>query len=90
MRDGPAEIRGAVAVPSRRGMSRRGYRLPYIGGVGGVGISFSSSGFSTTSTSVVSTIEPTLAAFWSADRVTLHGSTIPALNMSTNSPVRTL
>ncbi len=42
------------------------------------------SGISVTTASVVSTMAAIEAAFWSAERVTLAGSTIPASNMSTN------
>ena len=41
------------------------------------------SGISVITASVVSTMAAIEAAFWSADRVTLAGSTMPLLNMST-------
>ena len=50
----------------------------------------SSSSSSTTIASVVSTMAPMLAACWSAARVTLVGSRIPASARSTNSPVSAL
>ena len=49
--------------------------MPLISGIAGL----DSSGMSTTAASVVSNIEATLAAFSKAERVTLAGSTIPAL-----------
>ena len=45
---------------------------------------------SATSDSVVSTIDATDAAFWSAERVTFVGSTIPLSIMSAYSSVRAL
>src|SRR5207302_4743157 len=50
----------------------------------------SSSSTLVTITSVVSIKPAMLAAFCRAERVTLVGSTMPALNMSTNSPVLAL
>src|SRR5439155_18189748 len=47
-----------------------------------------SSGTSVTIASVVSTMAAIEAAFWSADRVTLAGSTMPASNMFTNLSLR--
>src|ERR1700712_5738864 len=49
--------------------------------------SFLGSGLSAISVSVVRTSAPIEAAFCSAERVTLNGSTMPALTMSTRSPV---
>ena len=46
-----------------------------------------SSGLSAITASVVKNIAATDAAFCSAERVTLAGSTIPASNMFTHSPV---
>ena len=65
-------------------------RKRYMGGMGGAAGALSSSGFSTTIASVVSSREATLAAFWSAERTTLAGSTIPAFTMSSNLPLSTL
>src|SRR5437867_8020891 len=66
-------------------------RQRYMGGMGGAaGALSSSSGFSTTIASVVSSSDATLVAFWSAERTTLAGSTIPAFTMSSNLPLRTL
>ena len=48
----------------------------------------SSSGFSTTALSTVRTIAAIEAAFCSAERVTLAGSRMPVLNMSTHSPLK--
>jgi hypothetical protein len=48
---------------------------------------FSFSGLSATTTSVVRNRAAMEAAFWSADRVTLAGSMIPAASRSTYSPV---
>ena len=47
------------------------------------GAAASFSGWLTTSASVVSTVAATEAAFWSAERVTFFGSTIPFSIMST-------
>lgn len=59
----------------------------YSGGIAG-GVSFFSSGFSTTRTSVVNNIPAMEAAFCRALLVTFAGSMIPALNMSVYSPLR--
>ncbi len=53
-----------------------------MSGGGVVGCSFFS-GISVTTASVVRTMAAIDAAFWSAERVTLAGSTMPASNMST-------
>src|SRR5688572_25056227 len=54
---------------------------------GMAGAAFSFSGFSATTASVVRNSAAMLAAFCSAERVTLAGSTTPNLNMSPYSPV---
>ncbi len=56
---------------------------PIPGGIPCACPPFSFSGFSTTRVSVVSTMAAMLAAFCRAERVTLTGSTIPDLIMST-------
>ncbi len=84
---------GAPNVPNKVGGSGRGELAPplqknaspaYImsGDMAGDDLPFS--GISVTTASVVSTMAAIEAAFWSAERVTLAGSTIPNSNMSTN------
>ena len=63
--------------------------MPPIPPGGIAGASFFS-GRSVTKHSVVKTITATEAQFCKAERVTLAGSTIPAVNIDSNSPVKAL
>jgi hypothetical protein len=67
-----------------RGLSKHSLfsEMPYIMSGGIPNGAPLSSGISVMTASVVRTMAAIDAAFWSADRVTLAGSTIPALNMS--------
>jgi hypothetical protein len=79
------QTRGPVARPSRDEASTRGDQCICPGPPAAAGSS--SSGFSTTALSAVRMIAAIEAAFCSAERVTFAGSRMPALNMSTHSPL---
>ena len=80
---------GTSAAPVTRAC-RESVRLVHVAVAASPAAALSSSGFSTTARSAVSTIAAIDAAFCSAERVTLAGSMMPALTMSTHSPVAAL
>src|SRR5437879_3959304 len=79
-------LSGGVTRGRPTRLPRSGNRYIMSGGIAGAE-SFLS-GISVTTASVVSTMAAIDAAFCSAERVTLAGSTMPALTMSTLSPFR--